>query len=540
MMKRAIIYARVSSKRQADDGLPMESQIEQCRLKAQAMGADVLREFVDGGISGTTDKRPAFQEAISFCSLMDVDYFITWSSSRFARNLVDAQRYKLLLQASRTRLMYVTGDIDVTTDDGWLMDGFNALLDENYSRRVSTDTRRSMLKASRDGFFMGGRVPFGYKAVPDGKRRKLAPEPAEAEIVKRIFGMALQGLGVKLIALELNQAGQLLRGAKWAKNTLNYMLHSEIYMGISIFNRVRNRVLNPEEVWTRVESHPAIIDKTVFDQVQLSVDSRRPERSGGQARSKAVFAGLLRCGECGGALTTTNGTSRNGDLYFYYGCGNHMRGKESCTFKNVRVDNFDPWLISQLLDKVLTPQTVQRVAQQVLELSAGWAKDRRLRREAIVKELRETEGKRTKLYNVLELMGREAPNLADMGPRLRVLNEQLRNLELSLIKFEEEPTAPNDTASFDPDEVAGVLRGLVQDCADPKVQRTFMGSFIEKATVSGDSVAVFYNEGRMMSLGGDAVRRGGKWLPVWASVRTKKLLLERPGGRSSLPLQAAG
>jgi site-specific DNA recombinase len=511
-MKRAIIYARVSSKRQADDGLPMESQIEQCRLKAEAMGADVLREFIDGGISGTTDKRPAFQDAISFCSLMDVDYFITWSSSRFARNLVDAQRYKLLLQASRTRLMYVTGDIDVTTDDGWLMDGFNALLDENYSRRVSTDTRRSMLKAARDGYFMGGRVPFGYQAITDGRRRKLVPEPTEAEVVKKIFGMALQGLGVKLIALELNATGQLLRGARWAKNTLNFMLHSEVYVGVSIFNRVRNRVLNSEDLWIRVESHPAIVEKKVFDQVQLSIEGRRPERSGGQSRSKAVFAGLLRCGECGGALTMTNGTSRTGALYFYYACCSHMRGKERCAFKNVRVDTFDPWLIGELLDKVLTTATVKNVARQVLELSAGWARDRRLRRESIVKELRDAEAKRSKLYGVLELMGRDAPNLSDMGPRLRELNDQLKKLELSLIKFEEEPVGPGEATTFDTDEVAGVLRGLVQDCADPKVQRAFMGSFIEKATVSGDSVAVFYNEGRMISLGGDAVRCGGKWL----------------------------
>lgn len=77
-MKRAIIYTRVSSKRQADDGLPLESQLASCRAKAEQLGAEVLREFVDSGISGTTDKRPAFQEAINYCSLMNVDYFITW------------------------------------------------------------------------------------------------------------------------------------------------------------------------------------------------------------------------------------------------------------------------------------------------------------------------------------------------------------------------------------------------------------------------------------------------------------------------------
>ncbi len=511
-MKRAVIYGRVSSKRQAEEGLPMDSQLDQCRAKAAALGAEVLREFTDGGISGTTDRRPGFQGAIKFCSLMDVDYFITWSSSRFARNLVDAARYKLLLQTSRTRLVYVSGDVDTTTDDGWLMDGFNALLDENYSRRVGTDTRRSMLKAARDGYFMGGRVPFGYVAEMDGKRRRLAIHEGEAELVRRIFSLSMHGAGVKVIALQLNDAGQLNRGQPWAKNTLNFMLTSEIYTGVSIFNRVRNRVPNPPDMWIRVNSHPAIIEAKDFERVQACLDSRRPERTGGRARAEGVFAGLLRCGGCGGALTMTNGTGRDGTRHHYYACCTHMRGKARCAFKNVRVDVFDPWLISELLDKVLTPAAVQNVIHQVMTLSDSWKKDRKTRRESMVQELRATEAKRGKLYSVLELMGMGAPNLADLGPRLRELNEQVRQIEHSLTKLEEEADGPAEIQGCDAWEVAGMLRGLVQDCGDPRKQRTFMGSFIEKATVSGDAVAVEYNEGRMMSLGSSTVRSEGKWL----------------------------
>lgn len=379
-MKRAIIYARVSSKRQADDGLPIESQLDRCRAKAEALGAEVLKEFVDGGISGTTDKRPAFQEAINFCSLMNVDYFITWSSSRFARNLLDAGRYKLVLQTYRTRLTYASSDVDVTTDDGWLMDNFFALFDEHVSRRVSSDTRRSMLKAAGDGYFMGGRVPFGYAAIADGKRRRLVPHPVEAETVKRVFDMSLQGHGVKIIAMTMNDAGMLLRGRRWAKNTVNFMLSSEIYCGVSIFNRVSKRVPNPPDLWIRVNSHTPIIDVETFKRVQDAMQERRPERVGGIPRSLAVFAGLLRCGECDGALTLTNGTARNGTRHHYYGCCTHMRGKASCNFKNIRVDQFDPWLVSELLDKVLTPEAVQTVVREATALGGQWARDRQLRR----------------------------------------------------------------------------------------------------------------------------------------------------------------
>ena len=104
-MKRAIIYARVSTKRQADDGLPVESQIDHCRGKAEALGCAVAKVFTDGGISGTTDRRPAFQDALNYCAVMDVDYFITWSSSRFARNHLDAGHYKGVLAKYGTRLV---------------------------------------------------------------------------------------------------------------------------------------------------------------------------------------------------------------------------------------------------------------------------------------------------------------------------------------------------------------------------------------------------------------------------------------------------
>ncbi len=511
-MKRALIYARVSSKRQAADGLPVDSQLEQCRVKAEALGATVMREFVDGGISGTTDKRPAFQEAMAYCEAMDIDYFITWHSSRFARNVADASRWKLYLQTTRTKLVYVSGEYNVETDDGWLMDGINSLLDENYSRRVSTDTRRSMLKAARDGFFMGARVPFGYASVPDGKRRRLAIHPGEAEVIKKIYGLSLQGVGVKLIALTLNDSGQLLRGSRWAKNTLNNILTSEVYCGVTIFNRRKNRVVNPPDLWIRVESHPAIIEPAQFSKVQDGLFSRRPERAGGTPKAQTVFAGLLRCGECDGALQLTSGTSRAGLTYHYYGCAAHQRGKHRCTFKNLQVSSFEPWLISELLDKVLTPEVLAKVFNDVTSQGKEWSRDRRLRRESLVRELRDTESRRNKLYGVLEVMGVDAPNLADIGPRLRQLNDQIRGLEQTIIKLEEEKPVESELDGFDPEEVAGILRGLIQDCSNVKAQRSFIGSFVEKATVSGDSVAVWYDQNRMVSVGATAVRGECKWL----------------------------
>ena len=89
-MKRAVIYARVSTDKQADEGLSIDSQIDSCRRKAEQLGAVVLHVFRDEGISGTTDARPGFRTAINRCAVGDVDFMICWSSSRFARDQHDA------------------------------------------------------------------------------------------------------------------------------------------------------------------------------------------------------------------------------------------------------------------------------------------------------------------------------------------------------------------------------------------------------------------------------------------------------------------
>ena len=169
---KAVIYARVSTARQADDGLPVASQIERCRDKAAALGAEVVKVFRDDGISGRTTQRPAFQEALDFCDRGGVDYFVCWSTSRFARNRLDAALNKRLLVKMGVKLAYASQDFG-ESDDAWLTEAITEIIDEQYSRTIAKDTRRSMAKNAQDGFLNGGRVPFGFRPAPVGRRKRL-------------------------------------------------------------------------------------------------------------------------------------------------------------------------------------------------------------------------------------------------------------------------------------------------------------------------------------------------------------------------------
>ncbi|WP_411970076.1 recombinase family protein [Paucibacter sp. Y2R2-4] len=514
-MKRAVIYARVSTDRQADEGLSIDSQIQACRTKAEGLGAAVLHVFRDEGISGTTDARPGFRTAINRCALGDVDYLICWSSSRFARDQHDAISYKRELVSYRTKLIYAQGNIDLESHEGWMLDSFQQVVDESYSRQVSADTKRSMMKAAREGYWMGGHVPFGYQAVAaiDGKRRKLIPIEPDASIVRSIFDSAQRGIGAKLIALDLNAQGLKMRGRPWSKGTILYMLKSEAYMGTVIYNRMhkKTRSPRPEEEWIRVQAHEGLVSAEIFNLVQAGLSGRAPTPETGSPASMHVFTGLLRCGICNSSLQVQTGTGRGAKLYSYYACRGHLQGKR-CEFKNVRADKFDPWLLDQLLDKLLSRQTIQAVLDQLDDAAGRWVKDRAARRTALVLELRTAENRRSKLYDVIETGGADAPGVNELGPRIKQLNEQIAKIEAALVSIENEEEPMVGTIEVSAEDAAEIFRATVTQCDDPKILRAFVASIAEMIVVQGTEVIVHYKPECLIQMDGNSVRSEHSWL----------------------------
>ena len=182
-MKTAIVYARVSTQRQADEGVSMDAQIEQCTARAQKLGARVVRVFRDDGISGKSVRgRAGFQAAVEYCAAAKVNYFVTWSTSRFARNAVDLFLFQDALKEGGTKLDCLNADVDDDTDAGFVNRMFFGTMDQLMSRAIARDTLRSQKRAASEGFFTGGRVPFGYQTVPDGKRTRLVAHAEHAQI----------------------------------------------------------------------------------------------------------------------------------------------------------------------------------------------------------------------------------------------------------------------------------------------------------------------------------------------------------------------
>lgn len=541
-MKRAVIYARVSTERQAEEGLSIDSQIDACRRKAAEMGATVLHVFADEGISGTTSARPAFRNAIQRCEAGDVHYLLCWSSSRFARDQHDAITFKRELAASGTRLVYASQQLDLSTHEGWLTDSFQQIIDENYSRQVSADTKRSMIKAAREGYFMGGRVPFGYQAVPaedDAKRRRLAPLEHEAAIVRMLFQHALEGRGAYFIALGLNQQGLKMRGKPWSKNTVLHMLKSEVYVGNVIYNRFhrKGRGQRPADAWVRVRAHPPLVAEADFQAVQQGLDERTPYSGRQPANAQHVFSGLMRCGLCNASLQMTNGTGRNGTLYSYYACRGKCQGK-ACSQKPLPAPAFDRWMLEQLLDQVLIEDVIQGVLDRLDDAAARWVKDRAARRTALVLELRTAEHKRTKLFDVLESMGRDTPDLRGTVARINELAAQIERVGLALGRLEEEPEPMVGLPRVSAREAAEVMRRTVMETTDLQALRAFVATIVETIEVGETQIVVHYRPDCLVQVDGQTVRSEHNWLPVVGRLRTVTMALARPGRAHLLQLAA--
>ncbi|MFZ4285587.1 recombinase family protein [Variovorax sp. HJSM1_2] len=514
-MKRAVIYARVSTQKQADDGVSMESQIEQCRVKAKALDAEVVQVFRDDGVSGRTDNRPGFQAALAYCAAHRVNFMVCWSSSRFGRNLEDALRNTALLRDYGTRPAYVHQDVDLETDTGWMVGVMTGMMDEIYSRNVARDTLRSMVTASRDGFFVGGHVPFGYQVEKVGKRSKLAVHEDNALIVKGMFALALNdGLGAQAIALRMNAAGMTRNGKAWGKNSVALILKSPSYMGERLFNQVhhKSRGAKPENEVVRVASHPAIVTREDFERVQAMMKQRVPHDVGGVPRSSFAFSGLLRCGICDNNLQIRNGTGRSGALYSYYACLAHKKGKPRCCLHAVRAEVFDTWMVDQLLERVLTTSVVEKIVADIRASGGKWAEERVIRRRALVKELREAESRRGNLYDVLETMGTNTPDLADVKTRLSGLVETIRNVERALEALEVKEAPNYDLVDVDPQQAVETIREVIRSCEEPKKLKAMLSTFVDHIAVSNGTVTVAYREDALLRAPNATVHSGVRWL----------------------------
>ena len=315
--KRVAAYCRVST----DSEEQLTSYQNQVRVYTEMIAANKEWEFAglyaDEGISGTrADKRPEFQRMIRDCQNGKIDYIITKSVSRFARNTVECLEYVRSLKAQGIGIFFEEQNIDTLKNESELYlviyAGFAQSESESISKHITWTYRKK---------FEEGKVSFQYKNfLGYRKGADSQPEvvPEEAAIVERIYEMFLAGQPVKVIAqtLQAEKIEILGKNLSFSKNMIMNILRNEKYCGDCILQKTvtvdcisKTRKVNQGEapMYIVENNHPAIISREVFNRAQeelirrqaLQAKSDKTSITATGKYSKYALTEVLQCAECG-------------------------------------------------------------------------------------------------------------------------------------------------------------------------------------------------------------------------------------------------
>lgn len=361
MKNLCVAYMRYSSDNQH------ETSIEYQRAAIQKYCAIhnfiIVHEYIDRAQSATTDQRVDFQKMMSAATFGTAEWsrVIVYDLSRFSRNMSDATKHSETLCRVGIELVSVTEYSD-NTPEGRLMRNIKFSINQFYSDVNSMRTHDAQRINAEKAKHCGGIPPLGYEL--DGAK-KLVINEHEAEAVRKIFSMFLDGYSYKIIAKTLNDAGYTTKvGAKFTKNSFCSILRQEKYTGTYLWNRASSKFRNAEGA-TQRNSHrskpeeeivkipggcPAIISLETFQKVQERLHSRTHDKPASTARRLYVLGGLgvLKCGVCGRYMVGVPRTCR-GKSYTTYACPNHKGSDAVCPTKEIPADALDKLIVGYIV-----------------------------------------------------------------------------------------------------------------------------------------------------------------------------------------------
>ena len=350
----AALYCRLSR----DDNMDAESNSIQNQKKllqkvAREKGYTDTLFFVDDGITGTTMKRPGFQKMLTAIEAGYISAVFVKDLSRLGRNYIEVGKLtEEFFPQYDVRLVAVSDGVDSDEGDNEFTP-FRNIMNEWYAKDISKK-RKIVNKMKGNAGIPLSQPPYGYIKNPDDPRFWVI-DPEAADVVRRIYDMALEGYGLAEIATALgadgivnptyywrskgvNRSGSksTLEPTKWGHTTVKKILTLQEYCG-DVINfksysksyKMKKRIENPEEnraIFLNV--HEAIIDRQTWEKVQaLQKGTRRKKPTVTQEPS--VFSGLLKCPECGGNLNF-HFNQNNHDIKFF-SCQNHNSGYRKCS-----------------------------------------------------------------------------------------------------------------------------------------------------------------------------------------------------------------
>ncbi|HAT4320264.1 TPA: recombinase family protein [Clostridium perfringens] len=441
--KLIAIYCRVSTEEQSENGYGIDEQERLLEEWCKKMGYVIYKCYSDRGISGKNIKdRPALKELLSDAKAGKFDMVISWKINRLSRKLEDVLKIVNLLEKNNITFKSYSEPFETDTPAGRMQFQMMALIGEFERGTIAQNVKMGMIAKAKSGNWCGGRV-LGYDLVPNNSpeeekkgKNKLEINEKEAEIVRFIFNEYSKGKGYKAITNKMNKLGyKTKKGNNFSVGSIRDILTNPVYIGEIRYNvrqnwsEKRRRNINPNPIRVKGK-HEAIIDRELWDKVQLILESKKgkPSRI---YDGEYPLTGILRCPKCGAGMVISRTTNTLADgtkkRIAYYCCGNWKnKGTSVCNSNTIRVDKANEHVFKKIEELVSNEAMIKAVVKNINKERKDKVKPAKRLLGDIDKELEKLDKRKRKIFEAYE---DDILTKDEFQTRKNELNEKIRILE---------------------------------------------------------------------------------------------------------------
>ena len=429
-IKITALYERLSrDDEQAGESNSIQNQKMYLEEYARQNGLRNIRHFSDDGYSGTNFNRPGFTALLEEIEAGRVETLVVKDLSRFGRNYLQVGYYtEVVFPKKGVRFIAINNSVDSANPTDNDLTPFLNIMNEWYAKDTSNKIKAVFKSRMQKGLRCSGSIPYGYKRTKDDKQQLYVDEPA-AEIVRKIFRLACQGIGTSTIAEMLTEEKILIPSAyaaktspencrhkevadpyRWSATTVGYILDRQEYLGHTVlgksicenFKTKQRRTATADELMIFPDTHEAIIDQDTWDIASRIRSKKKPKAANGTYTHR--LSGLVYCADCGARMGYSSPEAKHNEKTYdsdsYFQCGNYRNKGSECVSHFVKTSVLEAAIL----------QAVQAVSKYVLEneeefiaqLKAVWNDNRAKHTDIEQQELEQAIKRMTELDTLIQ------------------------------------------------------------------------------------------------------------------------------------------
>ena len=403
-IKITALYERLSrDDEQAWESNSIQNQKKYLEEYARQKGLRNIRHFYDDGYSGINFNRPGFAALLEEIEAGHVEVLIVKDLSRFGRNYLQVGYYtEILFPKKGVRFIAVNNNVDSATPQDNDFTPFLNIMNEYYAKDTSNKIKAVFKSRMKDGLRCSGSIPYGYKRTNGDKQTLVVDEPA-AEIVRKIFRLASQGIGVTAIAEMLTEEKVLIPSAyaakyspencrhkapidpcRWSATTVGYILDRQEYLGHTVlgksicenFKTKQRRAAAPDELMIFPDTHEAIIDQDTWNMARKLRVQKKPRAANGTYSHR--LSGLVYCADCGSRMGFISPDAKRSGKHYdsdsAFQCGNYRNQNSECVSHFIKTSALEAAILQAI--KAVSKYVIENEAEFVSQLKAVWNESR--------------------------------------------------------------------------------------------------------------------------------------------------------------------